>query len=198
MADRARAPQWVGWTVDGAPAIAFLVVLLVTRNFRMATWFVVGGAALGLALNFAIERRVRPLPAVSGALALVFGGGSLLLNRPDILQMKMTIVDGLLGAALFGGLALNKNPLKLILGGSFHLSDRAWAVLAIRYGLFWWSCAVANEIVRRTQTAEIWATFRVVVIVAAVVFAVAQTPFLLKHNAAGGAVETPEPPEPGL
>jgi intracellular septation protein len=103
-----------------------------------------------------------------------------------------------LGAVLFGGLAMGKNPLKALLGGAFSLPDRAWRILAIRYGLFWWACALANEAVRRTQSAETWAVFRVVVLVAAVVFAVLQTPFLLKHGRAHKALDIPEPPESGL
>lgn len=197
MADR-KAPPWLKWTVDGAPAIAFLAVLLATRDFRLATWFVVGGAVLSLGVNLIVERRIAPLPAVTGAMALVFGGLSLALHRADILQMKMTIVDGILGALLFGGLALKKNPLKMILGQTFNLDDRAWGVLAIRYGLFWWACAIANEVVRRTQSQGTWATFRVVVLVAAVVFALAQTPFLLKHNRDPETPEVPEPPDTGL
>ena len=59
--------------------------------------------------------------------------------------MKMTIVDGLLGAALFIGLAMGKNPLKALLGSAFELPDRAWKVLAIRYGLFWWACAAPTS-----------------------------------------------------
>jgi intracellular septation protein len=98
------------------------------------------------------------------------------LHRADILQMKMTIVDGILGALLFGGLAMKKNPLKMLLGSAFDLPDRAWKVLAVRYGVFWWGCAVANEVIRRTQSAETWAVFRVVVLVAAIVFALARPP----------------------
>jgi intracellular septation protein len=198
MVDRAPAASWVRMTVDGAPAVLFLVVLLATRNFPLATWFVVGGSALALALGLILERRLAPLPAFSGTLGLVFGTASLVLHRADILQMKMTIVDGILGAVLFGGLAMKKNPLKALLGGAFDLPDRAWKVLAIRYGVFWWACAVANEVIRRTQSAETWAVFRVVVLVAAVVFALAQTPFLVKHNRAGRAADIPEPPESGL
>ncbi len=202
MDDPAPSPRkkaaWLRHAIDGAPAVAFLAVLLITHDFRLATWFVVGGAALALAVGLIVERRIAPLPAVTGGLALVFGGASLFLHRADILQMKMTIVDGLLGAVLFGGLALGKNPLKYILGGAFHLTDRAWAVLAIRYGVFWWACALANEVVRRTQSQETWAVFRVAVLIAAVVFALAQTPFLLKHSRAPEEVETPEPPDPGF
>ena len=194
----ARGPQWLHYAVDGAPAIAFLGVLLITHDFRLATWFVVGGAALALLVSLIVERRLRPLPAVTGGLALMFGVASLVLHRADILQMKLTIIDGLLGAVLFGGLLLKKNPLKVLLGGAFHLSDRAWSVLAVRYGLFWWACAIANEIVRRTQTQVTWGYFRVAVIVAAVVFALAQTPFLLKHNRPPEETGVPEPPDPGF
>jgi len=193
-----KSAPWLRYAIDGAPAIAFLAVLLITHDFRLATWFVVGGAALALAVSLIVERRLAPLPAVTGGLALAFGGASLFLHRADVLQMKMTIVDGLLGAVLFGGLALKKNPLKYILGGAFHLTDRAWATLAIRYGAFWWACALANEIVRRTQSQETWAIFRIVVIVAAIVFALAQTPFLLKHSHASEDVAPPEPPDPGF
>ena len=60
------------------------------------------------------------------------------------------------------------------------------------------SSAIANEFVRRTQTPEVWATFRVAAIVAAVLFGAAQFPLLRKywHEPAPG--EAPEPPEPGF
>jgi len=184
--------------VNAAPAVAFLATLLITRQFREATWVLIGCSAAALAASLAIERRIAPIPAFSGGAALVFGGLSLLLHRNDLLQMKMTIVDAVLGAGLFIGLALRKNPLKLLLGAAIALPDRAWRVLTIRYGLFFWACALANEIVRRTQTAEVWATFRVAAIVAAVGFGAAQTPFLMKYWDQPGSPPPPQPPEPGF
>jgi len=198
MSEPVRRPPWIRWAVDAAPAVVFLGALLVTHDFRLATWWLVGGSAVALAVGLVLERKIAPLPAVSGGMALVFGGASLILHRADILQMKMTIVDVVLGAVLFGGLALKKNPLKFILGGAFSLTDKAWAVLAVRYGVFWWACALANEFVRRTQTAETWAIFRVAVIAAAVVFALAQAPFLMKNVKAGEETSAAEPPEPGF
>jgi intracellular septation protein len=198
MAETQTPTPWLRYAVDGLPAVAFLGVIVITHDSRLATWFVVGAALLALAVSLIVERRIRPLPAITGALALVFGGASLFLHRLDILQMKMTIVDVILGAVLLGGLLIKKNPLKYMLGGAFALPERAWTILAVRYALFWWACAGANEFVRRTQTAETWATFRVVVLVGAVVFAVAQTPFLMKHNLAPHPEKTPEPPDPGF
>lgn len=197
MAERAPPPAWFGWAADGAPAIAFLVIYLVTRDFREATWGVIVASVVALGASAVVERRVRPLPAVTCGLAVAFGLASVLLHDKNIFKMKMTIVDGLLGAALFGGLALGKNPLKVILGGAFELPDQAWKVLAIRYGLFWWACAAANEFVRRTQSDHTFVIFRTGVWVAAVVFALAQTPFFLKH---GAKPTTPavDPPESGV
>jgi intracellular septation protein len=71
-------------------------------------------------------------------------------------------------------------------------------VLTIRYGLFFWASALANEIVRRTQTPEVWATFRVVAIVAAVLFGAAQFPLLRKYWRDDTPAPAPEPPEPGF
>jgi intracellular septation protein len=190
--------QWLHVVLDGAPALVFLAVLVRTHDFRLATWFVVGGSALALIVGLAVERRLRPLPTFTGVLALVFGSLSLAFHDAEILKMKLTIIDGLLGAILFGGLIMKKNPLKLMLGQAFNLSDGAWGVLALRYGVFWWACAIANEIIRRTQSDVTWGYFRVAVIVAAIVFALAQTPFLLKHNKPPEAPVTPEPPDSGF
>ncbi len=134
MVDLPRASRLFGWAVDGAPGVVFLLAYLVTRDFRVATLFLVTAAAVALSASVIVERRLRPLPAVTGALAVLFGGASLLLHNPDILKMKMTIVDGLLGATLLVGVAVKKNPLKMILGATFSLPDKAWATLAIRYG----------------------------------------------------------------
>ena len=183
---------------NAAPTVGFLATLLITHDFPKASWVMVALSAVALALSLILERRIAPIPLFSGAMAMVFGGLSIFLHRNDLLQMKMSIVDGALGAALFGGLALKKNPLKLLLGGAMTLPDEAWRVLTIRYGLFFWVSAVANEIVRRTQTPEVWASFRVAAIVAAVAFGAAQFPFLKKYWREPGPAEAPEPPEPGF
>jgi intracellular septation protein len=193
-----KSPPWLHHAVNAAPAVAFLAALLVTHQFREATWVLIGASVIALALSLILERRIAPIPAFSGGAALLFGGLALVLHRNDLLQMKMTIVDAVLGAVLFGGLALKRNPLKLLLGAALTLPDQAWRVLTIRYALFFWLCAVANEIVRRTQTAEVWATFRVAAIVAAVVFGAAQTPFLMKYWDKAEPPPQPEPPEPGF
>jgi intracellular septation protein len=195
---RPPPPPWFRHLINGAPTVGLLVVLLVTRDFRKAAWVMMALSLAALAAGLVIERRIAPIPAFSGGMALIFGGLTLLLHRNDILQMKMTIVDAALGAILFGGLVLKKNPLKHLMGEAFTLPEEAWRGLMLRYGLFWWGCAAANEVVRRTQPTVVWAEFRVAAFVAAILFGAAQVFFLRKYWTEPGAVEAPEPPEPGF
>jgi intracellular septation protein len=184
---------------NAAPAVAFLIVLLATRgDFQRATWVLMGLSVAALALALVMDRKIAPIPAFSGAMALVFGGLSLALRRTDLLQMKMTIVDGVLGAILLAGLAMKRHPLRMLLGQAIQLPDEAWRVLTMRYALFFWASAMANEIVRRTQTAEVWAAFRVAAIIAAVAFGAAQFPLLKKYWREPQPIPEAEPPEPGF
>jgi intracellular septation protein len=184
---------------NAAPAISFLIVLLASHgDFAMATWVLMGLSFAALALALIIDRKIAPIPAFSGGMALVFGGLSIAFHRADILEMKMTIVDGVLGAVLLVGVALKRNLLKMLLGSAIQLPDQAWRILSIRYALFFWASAIANEIVRRTQTAEVWGSFRVVTIVAILLFGAAQFPLLRKYWREPGPTPTVEPPEPGF
>ena len=183
---------------DAAPTLGLLIVIFTTGDLLKASWVSVVLSALALALGLAFERRIRPIPAFSGVMALVFGGLAIVLHRGDLLQMKMTIVDGALAAVLFVGVLLKRNPLKLLLGGTLSLPDDAWRVLTIRYGLFFLCSAVANEIVRHTQTPQVWALFKLAAIGASVLFGAAQFPLLKKSWAGVSPPQAPEPPEPGF
>jgi intracellular septation protein len=196
MAEGRAIPRGFTTIVDGGPGLAFLAALLVSRDFRLATEVLMVAAGLALAASFLVERRFRPLPTTVAVMAIGFGGASLLLHDPQILKMKTSIIDGILGALLIGGVALGRNPLRALLHASFTLSEKAWNTLAVRYGLFWWACALANEFVRRTQSDHTWALFRLATYGAGIAFALAQTPFLLRHGVSRDQAEAPPPDTP--
>jgi intracellular septation protein len=190
MAEPGRASRLIAWSVDGAPWLLFIAIYLITRNFRAAIGVLVAASIVALAAGLVIHRRFRPLPTLTASLTVLFGGASLALDNPEILKAKMTIVDGAFGAVLFAGLGLRKNPLKRLLGAAIPLSDKAWRTLTIRYASFWWACAAANEVVRRTQSDHTWVMFKGAAIAAGVLFAVVQVPFLLKHGKPDAEAET--------
>jgi intracellular septation protein len=194
----ATSAPWLRTGVDYAAPVLFVATLLITRDFQRATWVLVGASAIALAVGWAVERRLAPLPLFAGLAALIFGGLTLVFHDKSFVKMKLTFVDGALGLAMFGGLVLGKNPLKALLGEAVRLPDAAWRTLTVRYGLFFLVCAVCNEAVWRTQSDARWGVFRLLLLAAALVFSGFQAPFMMRHMQEGAAEPTPEPPDPGF
>ena len=79
-------------------------------------------------------------------------------------------------------MAIGKNPLKSLLGESLHMPDRAWRILAVRFGVYYLFCAVLNEVMWRTQPEQVWFYFRFPGLqIMAVLFTFTQVPFMMKH-----------------
>jgi intracellular septation protein len=152
------------------------------RDLTAATWWLVGGSALSLLIGLAVERRMAPMPLIAGGFALVFGGLTLVFHDPRWIKIKPTATNLCFAAALFGGLAFGKNPLKALLGESLPLPDEAWRKLTVRYGLFFLSMAGLNEWVWRTQSDEHWVLFRMPGLwILAVLFSFTQAPLMMKY-----------------
>lgn len=178
--------------VDYGGLAAFLAGYLVTHDLQKATWWLVVGSAGGLALGFAVERRMAPMPLIAGGAALVFGALTLVFHDARFIKVKPTVMNTLFAVVLLGGVALRKNPLKMLLGEAIALSDHAWRSLAVRYALFFLFTAVLNEAVWRTQPDAVWVPFRFPgLLILSVVFSLTQVPFMMKHAHTG---EPPPPP----
>ena len=196
----APAP-WVRAAIDYLGPVAFIVGFFVMgRNLAAATWWLVAGSAGALALSLVATRRIAPLPLVWGVAALLFGVLSLVFHDKNILKIKTTIVDGLLGLGLIGSLGLGRvapgGVLRLLLGEAVVLSDRGWRALTLRYGLFFLAMAAMNEVIRRTQSDTVWALFRMPgLLILAGLFAVTQLPMMMREAKAAEAAATLAPGE---
>ena len=181
MTKRTRA--WVRNFVDYSALAVFLVAYFLTgRNITTATWALVIGSGVALLVGLIIERRIAPLPAIAGGAALVFGGASLFFHDPRILKMKPTVMNGLFAVGLIGGLALGKNPLRLMLGEAFDMPPATWRQLTINFALLFLGLAVLNEIIWRTQPEATWVLYRFPgMMILTFVFSIAHAPLLMKH-----------------
>lgn len=185
--------HWIRWFVDYSALAIFLVAFFVTgRDLTKATWALVAGSALALVVGIAVERRVAPFPAIAGGAALVFGGLTLVFDDPRFLKIKPTVMNGIFGLALLGGIALRKNPLKLILGDSLRMPDEIWRRLTVRYALMFLALAGLNEAVWRTQSDSVWVLFRFPGLsILMVLFTFSQLPLLMRYMK---AEDLPPPP----
>lgn len=173
---------WVRHVVDYGPLLAFLVGFLITHSMTTATWVLVVASALALILGFAVERRLAPIPLVTGLGALVFGGLALFFHDPRLLKIKPTVLNLAYALFMFGGAAFGKDPLKAMLGDAYHMSQAASRTLTLRYGVYFLSVAGLNELVWRTQSDAVWVWFKFPgLAVLVVLFSLTQAPFLMKH-----------------
>jgi intracellular septation protein len=194
------SPSWVPWArigVDYGALIAFGAAVVIRHGIDdVATIVLMVASVVAVAIGYALERRLAPLPLMSAIFSLVFGGLSLIFHDKSLLKMKLTFFEGGMAAAMLGGLALKRNPLKLLLGDAIKLPDDAWRTLTYRYAGFFAAAAIANEFVWRTQSDLTWVWFKGGVMAAAAVFSIAQTPFIMKYMAA--EAEPVEPPDTGF
>jgi intracellular septation protein len=188
-----NARHWIRWFVDYSALVVFLIAFFAThRNMQQATWALVAGSALALVVGLAVERRLAPFPAIAGGAALVFGGLSLVFHDPRLLKIKPTVMNGVFAVALLGGLALRRNPLKLLMGEAFEAPEAVWRRLTINYAVFFIALALLNEAVWRTQSDAVWVVFRFPgMLVLTLIFSVAHAPLLMKYVR---AEDLPPPP----
>jgi intracellular septation protein len=123
------------------------------------------------------------MPLITASLVLVFGGLTLWLSNDIFIKIKPTILYLMFAAVLIGGLAFSRLFIKVVLGQTLHLSDPAWRTLTWRWSLFFIALAIANEIVWRHVSTNTWVAFKVWgVFPLTVIFAMAQTPFIARHQ----------------
>ena len=179
-------PPWARAVIDYAGPLAFLLGFFVMhRNLAAATWWLVGGSAVALAVSLAVTRRIAPMPLLWGGAALVFGVLTLVLHDTRFVKIKTTVIDGALGTFLLGSWTLRRGkpgggPLRLLLGEAVKLSDEGWRALTWRYGVFFLVMAALNELVWRTQSDAVWVLFRMPgLLILAGLFALTQLPMML-------------------
>jgi intracellular septation protein len=193
-----KTAAWVRTAVDYGAPIAFAAAFFATKNFQTATWVLVAASALALALGYLVERRVALLPLFSGVMALIFGTLGLVFHSDVFVKVKVTVVNAALAVFMIGGVLTGRAPLKALIGEAVHLPDAAWRTLTLRYGGYFAFAAVANEIVRLTQSTDMWVKFRIGLLPLAILFSLSQVPFMMKHMAKGDEAKAPEPPDAGF
>ena len=183
--------------VDYGGLVAFLAAFLVLRFVQhapsqtamlAATWWLVGGSAVALALGLVVERRLAPLPLFAGLAALVFGGLALVFHDPRFIKIKPTVTNTVFACVMLGGVAMGKNPLKALFSTAISLTPEGWRKLTIRYGAFFLAMAALNEAVWRTQPDSVWVLFKFPGMeILILLFSASQVPMMMKDMK---AVET--------
>lgn len=109
-----------------------------------------------IAIGIGVERKVSPMPLVTGGLVLIFGGLTLWLSNDIFIKIKPTILYAMFAGVLLGGLLFSRLFIKLLLGQTLRLPETAWRTLTWRWALFFIALAVLNEVVWRNVSTNTW------------------------------------------
>lgn len=167
--------------IDLAPLGAFILGFYLF-GLQGATALLMAVTFAGLAVVYAVERRIAVAPLVTGVMVGIFGALTLMLKDEYFIKIKPTVVNLILAAILLVGLKLGKPLLKYVLEVAFRLDDDGWRGLSLRWGIFFIFLALVNEVVWRNFSTEFWVNFKLFgMLTLNIAFWVVHVPFLQRH-----------------
>lgn len=169
--------------IELAPLVLFFLVYS-QFDIYIATGVLMISTIISLIASKILLRKLSLMPLVAGAFVLVFGALTLWFSNETFIKIKPTIVYLCFAAPLLGGLLFRKSLLSYILGEAFTLDESGWRALTLRWGLFFVVLAALNELVWRNFSTSIWVSMKSFgFIPLTILFAVSQTPLVLRHQA---------------
>ena len=148
---------------DFSPLVIFFVVYSRSgKNLSVAIPPLIIATIISVLISYIVEKKIPYVPLIGGIIISIFGGLTLYFNNPVFLYMKPTIINVLFGLVLaFERFFTKEYLIKKMLGKSIFLSDDGWKTLSTRWMFFFFSLALLNEYIWRTQTEEFWVNFKV-------------------------------------
>lgn len=151
-------------------------------NIYAATGAFMVAVLVAIAVSYALTRHLPLMAIVSAIVVVVFGGLTIALQDETFIKLKPTIIYLLFGGLLLAGLLLRKPLLAMVFDAVFDLDDEGWRKLTLRWALFFFVLAALNEIIWRTQTTDVWVSFKVFAILPlTLLFGGLQYPLLQRH-----------------
>jgi len=155
--------SFLKFVTDFGPLLIFLIFYYNgDKNLKVAIPPFIVATLIALAVVWLIEKKIPMVPLLGGIFITLFGGLTIYFDNPVFIYIKPTIINILFGLTLLFGKYFTEKPLlKKMLGNSIKLDDEGWKILNNRWVYFFFSLALLNEIVWRTQSEEFWVNFKV-------------------------------------
>jgi len=177
--------SFIKFVTDFGPLLVFFFFFYYSeKDLKIAIPPFIVATLIALIIVWILEKKIPMMPLLSGILITLFGGLTIYFNNPVFIYIKPTIINILFGLALlFGKYFTNEPIIKKILGKSVALTDEGWNLLNKRWILFFFTLAVINELVWRTQSEEFWVNFKVWgMLPITFIFAALQISLITKHK----------------
>ena len=150
------------------PTIAFFLIYLKIKDrsfslggmdysgFIVATLIFVPVLLLAMGVLWYLTGTLSRMQLFTAFMVIFFGGLTAYFNDERFFKMKTTIVYGCMAAILGIGLLQGRSYLEWVIGSFLPMKREGWMKLTGRLALMFVGLAVANEVIWRTQSTELW------------------------------------------
>ncbi len=150
------------------PTIVFFLIYLRIKDeiylwngveytgFIVATLIFVPILLIAMGILWAMTRTLSRMQIFTAFMVIFFGGLTAWFNDERFFKMKTSIVYGVFALILGIGLLRGRSYLEWIMGEFLAMRHDGWMILTKRLTLFFLALAIANELIWRTQSTELW------------------------------------------
>lgn len=168
MAEEKQINPVLKQVLELGPPIAFFVIYLRIRDntytfaeteysgFIVAALIFVPILLAAMGVLWALTGKLSRMQLFTAFMVIFFGGLTAWFNDERFFKMKTTIVYGLFAALLGIGLLRGQSWLAYIMNEMVPMRQEGWMILTRRLCACFAGLAVANEIIWRTMSTDMW------------------------------------------
>lgn len=134
----------------------FTVAGIEYSGFIMATLVFVPILLVSMAILWQLTGKLSRMQIFTAFMVIFFGGLTAWFNDERFFKMKTSIVYGCFAVILGFGLLRGRSYLRYIMEDFLPMKEEGWMILTRRLTLMFLGLAVANEIIWRSQSTDIW------------------------------------------
>ncbi|MCO4842247.1 MAG: septation protein IspZ [Yoonia sp.] len=125
-------------------------------GFIVATLVFVPILLVSMGILWQLSGKLSRMQVFTAFMVIFFGGLTAWFNDERFFKMKTSIVYGVFATILGIGLLRGRSYLRYIMEDFLPMQDAGWMILTRRLTVMFGALALANELIWRTQTTELW------------------------------------------
>jgi intracellular septation protein len=159
---------WLKQVLELGPTLIFFVIYMWIRDdtfviagttysgFIVAALVFVPILLVAMGILWALTGTLSRMQLFTAFMVIFFGGLTAWFNDERFFKMKTTIVYGCFAAILGFGLMRGQSYLQWVMNAALPMQEKGWMILTRRLALMFVVLAVANEVIWRTQSTDLW------------------------------------------
>jgi intracellular septation protein len=161
------------WLLGGIEELLPVFAFFITQSLY---GFTAGAVAMVISMIALIilarlsGKKVPPFASLSTVLVVLFVVPTVITGDSKWFQVSDTVLDGGFAVLLLISWWLKYPVLKNFFDRIFAITDKAWHILSLRWGILFLLLALSNEYIRTVYSADVWAWYKLLSTISILLF----------------------------